>query len=185
MPRLLFNRNGSWDPLQDWPKSSILEQCTGAPFFFDPDDDSWLNTARKTLETSSWPGFLSFPLVTPVCPEVSPSARDGQQKFHVKCDSKTWSISLDVSHFCPEEIGVKINEGYLEIAGKHEERHNDHGTISRSFSRKYKLPAEVDLQKMSSSLSPEGVLLVEVPIGASSNRCPTETVIPIQTKEKH
>lgn len=117
MLRPLFSRNGRWDPLQDWPKSSILDQCTGAPFFLE-DDGGWLNIARKTLETSSLPGFLSFPLVTPVCPEVSPSSMDGQQRFpNVKCDSKSWKITLDVSHFCPEEIGVKINEGYLEISG--------------------------------------------------------------------
>lgn len=116
MLRPLFNRNSSWDPLQDWPKSSILDQCMGAPFFLEKDDSSsWLNAARKT---SSWPGFLSFPLVTSICPEVSSSPRNGQQSFsQVNCDSKTWRITLDVSHFCPEEIAVKINEGYLEIEG--------------------------------------------------------------------
>ncbi|XP_053473622.1 heat shock protein, alpha-crystallin-related, b15 [Ictalurus furcatus] len=184
MSRPLFNRNASWDTLQDWPKSSISDPCMGAPFVPEPDDGSWLNTVRRTLETSSWPGFLSFPLVTSVCPEVSSSSRDGQPFSHVKCD-KMWRISLDVSHFCPKELCVKISKGYLEITGKHEERHYDHGTISRSFTRKYKLPPEIDLQKMSSLLSPEGVLLVEVPVGISSNRCPTETVIPIQMKEKH
>lgn len=116
MPRPLFNRNSNWDPLQDWPKSSILAQCRGSPFFLDSDDGSWLNSARKTLETS--PGFLSFPLVTPVCPEVLPASSGGQQQFSpITSDSKTWRISLDVSHFCPEEIGIKINEGYIEIAG--------------------------------------------------------------------
>lgn len=113
MSRPLFNRNGSWDPLQDWPKSSILNWCRGAPFFLELDDSSWLKTARKTLETSSWPGFRSLSLVTPVCPEVPHSSRDG----HVECDPKTWRISLDVSTFCPEEIGVKINAGYLEVVG--------------------------------------------------------------------
>ncbi|XP_060768998.1 heat shock protein, alpha-crystallin-related, b15 [Neoarius graeffei] len=181
MSRPLFNRNGSWDPLQDWPKSSILNWCRGAPFFLELDDSSWLKTARKTLETSSWPGFRSLSLVTPVCPEVPHSSRDG----HVECDPKTWRISLDVSTFCPEEIGVKINAGYLEVVGKHEERHYNQGATSRTFTRKYKLPTDVDQQKMNSSLSPEGVLLIEVPVGASYNRCPGETVIPVQMKEKH
>lgn len=118
MPRPLFLRNGSWDLLKDWPKSSILDQCKGEPFFLELDDSSWINTARKTLESSSWTGFLSFPLVTPVCPEVSPSSRDGQERFsQVKCDSMTWRIILDARHFCPEEINVKLNEGYLEITG--------------------------------------------------------------------
>ncbi|KAF7688739.1 heat shock protein beta-1-like, partial [Silurus meridionalis] len=178
-------RNGGWNPLQDWPKSSILDQCMGAPFLLETDGNSWLNKAKKTLETSSWAGFLSSPLVTPVCPEVLPSPTDGEECFsHVKCDSKTWSITLDVSNFCPEEIGVKINDCYLEIAGEHKEKHNDHGTISKRFTRKYKLPVEVDLQKICSSLSPEGVLLVEIPVAVSSTRCPTETVVPTHMKEK-
>lgn len=118
MSRLLFNRKGTRDSLQDWPKSSILDQCKGAPFFLEPDDGSWLNTARKALETSSWPEFLSSSLVRPVCLEVLSSSSDVQQRFlHVKGDCKTWRISLDVSHFSPEEIDVKINEDYLEISG--------------------------------------------------------------------
>lgn len=117
MARPLFSRNGSWDPLRDWPKSSVLDQCRGAPFFLESDDGNWLSTARKRLETSSWPGFVPFPLVTPVCPEVSSSSGDGRQFSDVACDCKTWRISLDVSHFDPEEVDVKINKGYLEIAG--------------------------------------------------------------------
>ncbi|XP_062844533.1 heat shock protein, alpha-crystallin-related, b15 [Trichomycterus rosablanca] len=190
MSRPLFKRNGSWDPLQDWPKSSILDQCSGAPFFLKENDGSWLDTARKTLEKSPWPGFLSFPLVSPVCPEISSpssSSKDGPQMQlpPAESNSKSWRISLDVFHFCPEEIGVRMTEGYLEVTGKHEERQNKRGTISRSFTRKYKLPAEIDLQQMSSSLSPEGVLLVEAPLGASSTSLPADTVIPIQIKQKH
>ncbi|KAL7838368.1 hypothetical protein AOLI_G00267720 [Acnodon oligacanthus] len=186
MPRPLFKRNGSWDFTRDWPKSSLLEQCTGPPFFLDSGKVNWLDSARKTLETSPWPGFLCFPLVSPVCPEISPSSGVGQQRqiSQAQCDSKTWKISLDVSHFCAEEIGVKTNEGYLEITGKHEERQDEHGIISRSFTRKYKLPAEVDLHQMSSTLSPEGILSVEAPLGASSITSSTETVIPIQMQQK-
>ncbi|KAL7838377.1 hypothetical protein AOLI_G00267810 [Acnodon oligacanthus] len=118
--------------------------------------------------------------------EISPSSGGGQQRqiSQAQCDSKTWKISLDVSHFCAEEIVVKTNEGYLEITGKHEERQDEHGIISRSFTRKYKLPAEVDLHQMSSTLSPEGILSVEAPLGASSITSSTETVIPIQMQQK-
>ncbi|KAL7838387.1 hypothetical protein AOLI_G00267910 [Acnodon oligacanthus] len=51
--------------------------------------------------------------------EISPSSGGGQQRqiSQAQCDSKTWKISLDVSHFCAEEIVVKTNEGYLEITG--------------------------------------------------------------------
>ncbi|XP_007257055.2 heat shock protein, alpha-crystallin-related, b15 [Astyanax mexicanus] len=186
MPRPLFKRNGSWDPIRDWPKSSLLDQCTGPPFFLEPGDISWVDTARKTLETSPWPGFLCFPLVTSVCPEISPSFGAGQQSqvSQVECDQKTWKISLDVSHFGAEEVSVKTKEGYLEITGKHEERQDEQGVISRSFTRKYKLPAEADLHQMSCTLSPEGILVVEAPLASSPIPFPAETEIPIQMLEK-
>uniref|UniRef100_A0A8B9KN11 Heat shock protein family B (small) member 1 n=1 Tax=Astyanax mexicanus TaxID=7994 RepID=A0A8B9KN11_ASTMX len=207
MPRPLFKRNGSWDPIRDWPKSSLLDQCTGPPFFLEPGDISWVDTARKTLETSPWPGFLCFPLVTSVCPEISPSFGAGQQSqvSQVECDQKTWKISLDVSHFGSEEVSVKTKEGYLEITGKHEERRDEQGVISRSFTRKYnhgtvssslsnddliailfsiRLPAEADLHQMSCTLSPEGILVVEAPLASSPIPFPAETEIPIQMLEK-
>lgn len=118
MSRPLFKRNSSVDPVRDWPKSSLIEKCTGPPFFLELGDTGWLDTARKTLETSPWPGFLCFPLVTSICPEILPSVGQKQQISHVECDHKTWKISLNVSHFCAEEISVKTSEGYLEISGK-------------------------------------------------------------------
>ncbi|XP_076867390.1 heat shock protein, alpha-crystallin-related, b15 [Brachyhypopomus gauderio] len=182
MSRPLFSRNGGWDRLQEWPRSSLLEQCAKEPSLFEGINGSWLDTARKTLEASPWPGFLSFPLVTPVCPEVLPSPQKSQVPL-VDGDGKSWRISLDVGHFCPEEISVKTAEGYLEVAGKHEERQDERGIISRSFTRKYKLPAEVGVQQMSSSLSPDGILSVEAPLGTSAVSFPSGTIIPIQKKQ--
>ncbi|XP_026875858.2 heat shock protein, alpha-crystallin-related, b15 [Electrophorus electricus] len=177
MSRPLFRRNGGWDPLQEWPRSTLLEQCAKEPSLLEGIDSSWLDTARKKLAASPWPGFFSFPLVTPVCPEVLPPPQQSQ------VSPAAWRISLDAGHFCSEEISVKATKGYLEIAGKHEERQDDRGIISRSFSRKYKLPAEVDLQQLSCSLSAEGILSVEAPLGTSSASFPAEILIPIQMKQ--
>ncbi|XP_066516409.1 heat shock protein, alpha-crystallin-related, b15 [Hoplias malabaricus] len=182
MHRPLFKRDGIWDWSRDCLKSSLLDQCPGPSFFLEPGEVTQLDTAKKTLATSPWPGFLYFPLVTSVCPEIPISNGEQMQISQAECDDKTWKISLNVSHFTAEEIAVKTNDCYLEITGKHKEIQGEHGTISRSFTRKYKLPAEVDLNQMSATLSPEGALLLEAPLGASSIPFPLETVIPIQTQ---
>ncbi|KFO35478.1 Heat shock protein beta-1 [Fukomys damarensis] len=75
-----------------------------------------------------------------------------------------WRVSLDVNHFAPEELTVKTKDGVVEITGKHEERQDEHGYISRCFTRKYTLPPGVDPTLVVSSLSPEGTLTVEAPI---------------------
>ncbi|KAL4700650.1 hypothetical protein H8959_014654 [Pygathrix nigripes] len=64
----------------------------------------------------------------------------------------------------PDELTVKTKDGVVEITGKHEERQDEHGYISRCFTRKYTLPPGVDPTQVSSSLSPEGTLTMEAPM---------------------
>nr|AFX84562.1 21.9 kDa heat shock protein [Lygus hesperus] len=79
----------------------------------------------------------------------------------VKVDESQFKVSLDVSHFKPEELNVHVDgNGYVVIDGKHEERSDEHGLISRQFTRKYKLPETVDLDTLASSLSTDGVLTI-------------------------
>ena len=64
------------------------------------------------------------------------------------------------------------------VEGKHEERQDEHGFISRQFTRRYKLPAEVDPQLVVSQLSSDGVLTIVAPkksLPATAN----ERVVPI------
>ncbi|EPQ15737.1 Heat shock protein beta-1 [Myotis brandtii] len=89
-----------------------------------------------------------------------------------------WRVSLDVNHFAPEELTVKTKEGVVEISGKHEERQDEHGYISRCFTRKYTLPPGVDPTLVSSSLSPEGTLTVEAPMPKPANQS-SEITIPV------
>lgn len=37
-------------------------------------------------------------------------------------DRDRFVVNLDVKHFSPEELTVKVNDDYVEICGKHEER---------------------------------------------------------------
>ncbi|KAJ8350766.1 hypothetical protein SKAU_G00258960 [Synaphobranchus kaupii] len=55
----------------------------------------------------------------------------------VRSDRDKFTIYLDVKHFSPEDLSVKIVDDYVEIQGKHGERQDDHGFISREFVRRY------------------------------------------------
>ncbi|KAJ8963110.1 hypothetical protein NQ318_018575 [Aromia moschata] len=49
-------------------------------------------------------------------------------------------VILDVQQFAPNEIVVKTNGNSIIVEGKHEEKQDEHGFISRHFVRRYVLP---------------------------------------------
>ncbi|XP_054153769.1 alpha-crystallin B chain-like [Oppia nitens] len=71
-----------------------------------------------------------------------------------------FSVNLDVSHFKPEEIEVKTVGNCVQIHGKHEERCDSHGWVSREFTRRYALPDGCKPEDVVSSLKPNGVLTI-------------------------
>ncbi|XP_060508227.1 heat shock protein beta-6 [Panthera onca] len=72
-----------------------------------------------------------------------------------------FSVLLDVKHFSPEEIAVKVVGDHVEVHARHEERPDEHGYIAREFHRRYRLPPGVDPAAVTSALSPEGVLSIQ------------------------
>lgn len=99
----------------------------------------------------------------------------------MKMEKDRFTINLDVKHFAPEELAVKVNGGYIEVHAKHEDRQDDHGFVSREFLRKYRLPAGVDPASITSSLSSDGILMVAAPRKLSDE---PERSIPITREEK-
>ncbi|GMS95932.1 hypothetical protein PENTCL1PPCAC_18107, partial [Pristionchus entomophagus] len=88
-----------------------------------------------------------------------------------------FAVSVDVSHFKPDEIKVNLNGNELTIEGNHEEKSDHHGTIQRSFVRKYVLPDDTNLDSLRSSLSDNGHLSIE---GSKKTQALTQTrAIPI------
>ncbi|XP_026320453.1 uncharacterized protein LOC113230654 [Hyposmocoma kahamanoa] len=71
-----------------------------------------------------------------------------------------FKVILDVQHFKPNEISVRVNDREIIIEGKHEERQDDYGFISRQFIRRYILPKECSPDTVTSSLSSDGVLAI-------------------------
>uniref|UniRef100_A0A8C5Q303 Heat shock protein beta-1 n=1 Tax=Leptobrachium leishanense TaxID=445787 RepID=A0A8C5Q303_9ANUR len=172
-----FLRSPSWDPFRDWHHgtSRLFDQSFGMPRI--PED--WYQ-----WPSTSWPGYVRpFPShsqsleVAPPTPAATPAVVSTAPDFNralsrqlssgiseISQTSDHWKISLDVNHFSPEELVVKTKDGIVEITGKHEEKQDEHGFISRCFTRKYTLPAGSDITAVSSSLSPDGVLTVETPL---------------------
>ncbi|KAM9847286.1 heat shock protein beta-1 [Aulostomus maculatus] len=185
-------RTPSWDPFRDWHQSRIFDQAFGMPAL--PEEFS-------SFPTTHWPGYmrpsLLTPEMTPMMPQtamVYPGAMMAQQAralsrqmssgmSEIKQTQDNWKVSLDVNHFSPEELVVKTKDGVVEITGKHEERKDEHGFVSRCFTRKYTLPAGTDIEKVTSSLSPEGLLTVEAPLVRPAIQS-AETTIPVNVGNK-
>lgn len=78
----------------------------------------------------------------------------------IENEKKKFQITLDVQHFKPNEVSVKVVSNEVVIEGKHEERLDDHGMISRQFTRRYILPNDCNTEDVTSTLSSDGVLIV-------------------------
>ncbi|KAL8220214.1 UNVERIFIED_CONTAM: hypothetical protein K2H54_040814 [Gekko kuhli] len=112
----------------------------------------------------------------------------------VKLDKDKFSVHLDVKHFSPEELSVKVVGDHVEVHAKHEERPNskvnlpdlffqdEHGYISREFHRRYMIPKGVDPASVTSALSPDGVLSITAPVAQGA--LPQERTIPISCQDK-
>ncbi|XP_076605940.1 heat shock protein beta-1 [Chaetodon auriga] len=186
-------RTPSWDPFRDWQQNSrIFDQAFGMPAL--PEDFA-------TFPSTHWPGYLRPSVLTPDMapmmphvPVMYPGPMMAQQAraltrqmssgmSEIKQTQDNWKVSLDVNHFSPEELVVKTKDGVVEITGKHEERKDEHGFISRTFTRKYTLPSTANIEKVTSSLSPEGVLTVEAPLNIPAIQS-SETTIPVNVDNK-
>ncbi|XP_055841253.1 heat shock protein 23-like [Episyrphus balteatus] len=90
-----------------------------------------------------------------------------------------FQVCMDVQQFKPSELSVKVVDNFVVVEGKHEEREDDHGFISRHFVRRYALPRNYDSDKVLSTLSSDGVLTVSIPKPTIENK-QNEKIIQIQ-----
>uniref|UniRef100_A0A3Q3W084 Heat shock protein beta-1 n=1 Tax=Mola mola TaxID=94237 RepID=A0A3Q3W084_MOLML len=174
-------RTPSWDPFRDWHQHSrIFDQSFGMPAM--PEDFT-------TFPSNHWPGYLRPSILAPDMALMTPHQTRALTRqmssgvSEIKQTQENWKVSLDVNHFSPEELVVKTKDGVVEITGKHEERKDEHGFVSRTFTRKYTLPPTANVEKVVSSLSPEGVLTVEAPLMVPAVES-SETMIPVTVADQ-
>ncbi|KAF2880937.1 hypothetical protein ILUMI_25218 [Ignelater luminosus] len=79
-------------------------------------------------------------------------------------DKEKFQVKMDVQSFTPQEISVKTIDGNsIVVEGKHEEKQDDKGFISRQFVRRFVLPKGHEMKDIVSSLSSDGVLIITAP----------------------
>lgn len=86
---------------------------------------------------------------------------DMASTMHV--DKNNFRVELDVQHFKPEEVSVKVADGFVTVEGSHEEKRDEHGYVSRQFMRKYMVPEGFNADALACSLSSDGVLTMTAP----------------------
>lgn len=116
--------------------------------------DSWITPAERQFmrSLSNTGNYLRSQL----------SNLDGiEQKSHIGKDG--FQVCLDVKHFQPNEISVKTEDNSVVVHAKHEEKRDNHGYISREFTRRYDLPDGFKIEDVTSSLSSDGILSIQAP----------------------
>lgn len=137
---------------------------------WEDDDDFWSPWSNRDLRSlARLPDFLERQLAS--IPKDTGAA--------VNFDKDKFTASIDVQQFAPNEITVRTTgDNTIEVEGKHEERPDEHGYISRHFVRRYVLPKGHDVNQAVSSLSSDGVLTITAP-KVGQNALESRT-IPIQ-----
>ncbi|XP_072938682.1 protein lethal(2)essential for life-like [Epargyreus clarus] len=82
----------------------------------------------------------------------------------VSTDGEKFQVNIDVQHFAPDEISVKVVDRHVVVEGKHEEKRDEHGYVSRQFVRRYALPEGCLPDTVESKLSSDGVLSISAPL---------------------
>lgn len=105
-------------------------------------------------------------------------ARSNSGVSNITNEENKVQVILDVQQFSPNEISIKTVDGFILVEGKHEEKEDEHGFISRQFKRRYLLPKDVEIEKVTSSLSSDGVLTITAPKRTLQDKT-TERPVPI------
>jgi HSP20 family molecular chaperone IbpA len=74
--------------------------------------------------------------------------------------NKLLIAQLDVSHYKPEEVSCKVENGKVLVSGKHYAE-NEYGYEASEFHRSYNLPEGTDPMSVKSRISQDGVLQIE------------------------
>ncbi|XP_017464916.1 PREDICTED: heat shock protein 23-like [Rhagoletis zephyria] len=108
---------------------------------------------------------------------LSRRGRQGEGKLSV-VGKDGLQVCMDVAQFKPSELSVKVVDNSIVVEGKHEEREDEHGYISRHFVRRYALPKGYNADNVISTLSSDGVLTVSAP--KPQEEASNERVVQIQ-----
>nr|AHE77371.1 small heat shock protein [Lissorhoptrus oryzophilus] len=129
------------------------------PFF----DDLFYSSRCPARRSWDDPWFSTEDIVSPLKSALSTLAQIDKDNS-ITLDKDQFQANIDVQQFKPGEITVKLtDDNTVTVEGKHEEKQDEHGFISRHFVRRYVLPEDCDVKKVQSKLSSDGVLSISAP----------------------
>jgi len=99
-------------------------------------------------------------------------------KVESKTEVNLFQVKLDVSSYSPEELNVKTVDNVIIVEGKQNEKPDEDGFMSSSFTRKYTIPEGVKPETIACSFTADGFLIITAPI-VSANSPATERSVPI------
>ena len=134
---------------------------------FDPFDALDHNLCRNLMWIDQ-PDFLRQ-VIGPIAPRVP-------QKYR---------ITVDCNGFNPKSIKTELVEGKLVVSAKEgETKPDENGDYSvKEFKRTYKLPDNVEHDKMVSFVTGEGQLVIEFPVKQPENKSSALSHLPVVTEE--
>ncbi|XP_047098324.1 alpha-crystallin A chain-like [Schistocerca piceifrons] len=149
-----------WPGQTDWARGWLFLDLDDS----DSDSDDELNVARLGATTSCYDP--SAALDACCCSynrpwRHTPEVKSGFSKIERSKDG--FKVTLDVQHFKEGDLKVKVVGNQVVVEAEHDERQDEHGLISRSLRRKYALPDNVDIEKVASELSSDGILTITAP----------------------
>ncbi|XP_061116402.1 heat shock protein beta-3 [Conger conger] len=89
------------------------------------------------------------------------AATAAQSDRQGKWTEPAFQVLLDVTQFRPEDVIIQVFEGWLLVKAQHPSRMDEHGFVSRSFTRQYKLPEKLKAGDLRAMLCHDGILVVE------------------------
>ena len=150
-----------WSDLEDlWPWRRYRQRRYRSPF-----DDFAIAIPEELLQLPSELRELE-------------RRREGLRDVAPTIGKEGFQVCLDIQDFNPNEVTVKTVENSIIVEGKHEERPDEQGYISRQFTRRYLLPRGYDPETVTSTLSSDGVLTIKAPAPEQLQR--NERIVNIQ-----
>lgn len=95
----------------------------------------------------------------------------------VERDEDKYQVIVNVQQFAPEDITVRTDDRCITVEGRHNDRKDWHGYVSRQFIRRYVLPKGYDIGHVKPSLSSDGILTITAP--RLILPAPGERIVPI------
>jgi crystallin alpha B len=75
-----------------------------------------------------------------------------------------FEVKVNVSEYSPAELSVRTVGNTILVEGKHTEREDELGFVSRSFSRRFVIPEDVKAENVTCKLTSDGFLVLSAPV---------------------